>query len=160
MPRAVRDSHSSSEDVMAPIWLILLIAAAGGAAVALQAQLVAVIDSRLGTLEAVFLTYVVGATIAGVLMLAARGGNLAAWRDLPASAYLAGAFGLVIIGSISWSVARLGLVRGLLLVTLAQFMLSAAIDQFGWFGAEVRALDLPRTTGIALLLAGGWLVLR
>lgn len=142
------------------VWLVVLVAAAGGAAVALQAQLMAVIDNRMGTLEAAFLTYGVGALLAGALMLAARGGNLGAWRDLPPQSYLAGVFGLVIVGSISWSVARLGVVRGLLLVTLAQFLLSAAIDQFGWFGAEVRAFDLSRAAGIALLLAGGWLVLR
>jgi transporter family-2 protein len=142
------------------VLLVVLVAAAGGAAVALQAQLMAVIDNRMGTLEAVFVTYGIGGLIAGVLMLAARGGNLAAWRELPPQSYLAGVFGLVIIGSISWSVARLGVVRGLLLVTLGQFLLSAAIDQFGWFGAQVRVLDLPRAAGIALLLVGGWLVLR
>lgn len=142
------------------VWLVLLVAAAGGAAVALQAQLIGVIDDRLGTLEAVVVTYGVGGLLASALMIVARGGNLGAWRTIPPYSYLAGVFGLVIIASISWSVARLGVVRGLLLVTLAQFLLSAAIDQFGWFGAEVRALDLSRAAGIVLLLAGGWLVLR
>ena len=139
---------------------ILLVAAAGGFAVALQAQSVGLIDERLGTLEAVFVTYASGGQLAALLMLLARGGTLAAFREVPPLAYLSGGFGLVIIAAISWSVARLGVVRGLLLVTLAQFLLSAAIDQFGWFGAQVRPLDLPRIAGIGLLLAGGWLVLR
>jgi bacterial/archaeal transporter family-2 protein len=145
---------------MGSLWLIVLIAAAGGIAVALQAQFVGVMDQRLGTLEAVFLTYGVGAVVAAGLMLAARGGGLQAWRAVPPYTYLAGVFGLVIIGAISWSVARLGVVRGLLIVTLAQFLASALIDQFGWFGAEVRTLDLLRVAGIGLLLVGGWLVLR
>jgi transporter family-2 protein len=145
---------------MPSLWVLVLVAAAGGVAVALQAQFVGVIDQRLGTLAAVFLTYGVGAVIAGLLVLGARGGNLLAWRDVPSYAYLAGVFGLVIIGAISWSVARIGVVRGLLTVTLAQFVASALIDQFGWFGADVRPLDLLRVTGIGLLLVGGWLVLR
>jgi bacterial/archaeal transporter family-2 protein len=145
---------------MASVWLIVMIAAAGGAAVAVQGQLIGVIGQRLGTLEAVFLTYVIGAVLAGLLMLVVRGGNLQAWRDVPPYAYLAGVFGLVIIAAISWSVGSLGVVRGLLIVTLAQFLLSAAIDQFGWFGADVRPLDLLRVAGIGLLLTGGWLVLR
>ena len=145
---------------MASVWLIVVIAAAGGAAVAVQGQLIGVIGQRLGTLEAVFLTYVIGAVLAGLLMLVVRGGNLQAWRDVPPYAYLAGVFGLVIIAAISWSVGSLGVVRGLLIVTLAQFLLSAAIDQFGWFGADVRPLDLLRVAGIGLLLTGGWLVLR
>jgi transporter family-2 protein len=145
---------------MAPFWLIVLVAAAGGAAVALQAQLVGVIDDRAGTLAAVFVTYGAGGLMAGALMLAMRGANLSVWREIPPYTYLSGALGLIVIAAISWGVARLGVVRGLLVVTLAQFLLSAAIDQFGWFGADVRALDLPKVTGIVLLLAGGWLVLR
>ncbi len=142
------------------VWVIVLVAAAGGAAVALQAQLVGLVDTRLGTLEAIFLTYGIGGVLAAVLMMIARGGNLAEWRELPSYAYLAGAFGLVIIGAISTSVALLGVIRGLLLVTLAQFIVSALIDQFGWFGADVQPVTLQKVAGVALLLAGGWLVLR
>lgn len=145
---------------MAPIWLIVLVAAAGGAAVALQAQFVGVIDDRAGTLAAVFVTYGAGGLLAGGLMLAMRGADISALRDVPPYAYLSGALGLVVIGAISWGVARLGVVRGLLLVTLAQFLLGAVIDQFGWFGADVRVLDLPKAVGIVLLISGGWLVLR
>jgi bacterial/archaeal transporter family-2 protein len=145
---------------MAPIWLIVLVAAAGGAAVALQAQLVGVIDVRAGTLAAVFVTYGAGGLVAGGLMLAMRGAHMSALRDVPPYAYLSGVLGLVVIAAISWGVARLGVVRGLLVVTLAQLLLGAIIDQFGWFGADVRALDLPKVVGIVLLLAGGWLVLR
>ena len=145
---------------MAPIWLIVLVAAAGGAAVALQAQFVGVIDDRAGTLAAVFVTYCGGGLLAGGLMLAMRGAGMSALRGIPPYAYLSGALGLVVIAAISWGVARLGVVRGLLVVTLAQFLLGAMIDQFGWFGADVRVLDLPKVVGILLLLTGGWLVLR
>ncbi|MBW3603549.1 MAG: DMT family transporter [Actinobacteria bacterium] len=145
---------------MPALWVIVLVAAAGGAAVALQAQLVGLIDTRLGTLEAIFFTYGVGGVLAAALMLLARGGNLAEWRELPGYAYLAGVFGLVIIGAISYGVARLGVVRGLLLVTLSQFLVSALIDQFGLFGADVQPVTLHKIAGILLLLAGGWLVLR
>jgi transporter family-2 protein len=145
---------------MAPVWLIVLVAAAGGAAVALQAQFVGVIDDRAGTLAAVCVTYGAGGLLAGGLLLAMRDTHVAALRDVPPYAYLSGALGLIVIAAISWGVARLGVVRGLLVVTLAQFLLGAAIDQFGWFGADVRVLDLPKLVGIVLLLAGGWLVLR
>lgn len=145
---------------MTASWVIVLVALAGGASVAMQAQLVGEVDDRLGTLEAVFLTYGTGGLVAAALMLVARGGNLAPWRDLPPYVHLSGVLGLVIIAAISFSVARLGVVRGLLLVTVAQFLLSALIDQFGWLGADVQRLDLPRIAGIVLLLGGGWLVLR
>lgn len=140
--------------------MTVMVAVAGGVAVALQAQLAAVIDERLGTLEAVFVTYGVGGVVAAALVLAARGGNLADWRALPPSAFLAGLFGLVIVGTISFSVARMGVVRALLLVTVAQFAVSAVIDQFGLLGAQVQPLTLQKLAGIGLLLSGAWLVLR
>jgi len=140
--------------------VILVVAVAGGAAIAVQAQLAGVVSDRVGTLEAVFITYGIGGLLSAALMLLVRGGNLGQVRHLPAYIYLAGAFGLVIVGAISFSVGRLGVVRGLLLITVAQFVVSAAIDQFGWFGAEVQPLTLAKAGGITLLLAGGWLVLR
>jgi len=140
--------------------VILVVAVAGGAAIAVQAQLAGVVSDRVGTLEAVFITYGIGGLLSAALMLLVRGGNLGQVRHLPAYIYLAGAFGLVIVGAISFSVGRLGVVRGLLLITVAQFVVSAAIDQFGWFGAEVQPLTIAKAGGITLLLAGGWLVLR
>lgn len=140
--------------------LIVLVAAAGGAAVAVQAQMIGLIDERLGTLEAVFATYALGGLIAALLMVVARGGALGAWRSVPTCAWSAGVFGLVIIGAISWSVSRLGVVRGLLLVTVFQFLVSAGIDRFGLLGAQVQPLTAARIAGMVLVVAGGWLVLR
>ena len=145
---------------MVAVVIIVLVAAAGGAAVALQAQLVGLINSRLGTVEAIFLTYGLGGLLAAVLLALVRGGSMSAWRGLPPYTYLAGAFGLVIIGAISFSVARLGVVRGLLLVTAAQFVVAALVDRFGWFGAPVQPVTPQKLAGVALLVAGAWLVLR
>lgn len=145
---------------MPAVVVILLVAAAGGTAVALQSQLVGLINSRLGVLEAVFMTYAIGGVLAAVLMVAVRGGNLAQWRELPPYAHFAGVFGLVIIATFSYSVAQLGVVRGLLLITVAQFFVGVLVDQFGWFGAGIQPLTLQKMAGIVLLLAGGWLVLR
>ncbi len=141
-------------------WVIIIVVIAGGAAVTLQAQLAAVVEGQLGTLEAVFLTYGVGGLVSGLLVLLARGGNLPRWRELPPHVLLAGVFGLVIVGAISFTVARLGVVRGLLLITVAQFVVAAVIDHFGLLGAEVQPLTLQKAAGVALLLGGAWIVLR
>lgn len=145
---------------MTALLVIVAVAAAGGAAVALQAQLAGVVSDRVGTLEAVFVTYGIGGLLSAALMLIVRGGNLAALRELPAYVYLAGVCGLVIVGAISFSVGRLGVVRGLLLITVAQYAVSAVIDQFGWLGAHVQPLTLSKSAGIVLLVGGAWLVLR
>jgi transporter family-2 protein len=145
---------------MTGLTVIVAVAVTGGVAIALQAQLAGFVSDRVGTLEAVFITYGIGGLLSAVLMLFARGGNLGQLRQLPGYVYLAGVFGLVIVGAISFSVGRLGVVRGLLLITVAQFVVSALIDQLGWFGAAVQPLTVPKAAGIGLLIAGGWLVLR
>ena len=142
------------------LWIIVLVAVAGGAAISLQAQTAGLISDRVGTLEAVFVTYVLGGVLAALLVLGARGADLGAVRQLPPYVHLSGVFGLVIVGTIAFSVGRLGVVRGLLLITVAQFVVSALIDQFGWFGARVQPLTPSKAAGIVLLLTGGWLVLR
>jgi transporter family-2 protein len=77
-------------------WLVF-VASLGGIAVALQAQFMGVIDRGLGTLEAVFINYVGGALLIGVVLLVLRGGNLANWPTLPWYTLIVGVTGLVIV---------------------------------------------------------------
>jgi bacterial/archaeal transporter family-2 protein len=140
-------------------WLVML-ALAGGFAVTLQAQFMGVMTDRIGTAESIFITYGTGGVVIGLVMLAMRGGNLGAWSSVPWYVLTAGVLGLVIVGAIGYTVPRLGLVAALSLFILAQFALAAAVDHFGWLGAEVRPLDLTRTIGLAAVLIGSWLVLR
>lgn len=145
---------------MSALAVILLVALAGGFAIAAQAQLSALMIDEVGPLGTVFLTYGVGAVAATALVVVTRGGRLAGVRALPPYVYLAGILGLVIVGTVSYSVAQVGVVEGLLLITVAQFVVSALIDHFGLLGAEVQPLTPAKVAGILLLLGGGWLALR
>jgi transporter family-2 protein len=68
--------------------------------------------------------------------------------------------GLVIVGTIGYGTARLGLVMTLTIVVAAQFIAGAALDHFGFMGADLRPLNLNRIFGIGLILLGTWLVIR
>jgi transporter family-2 protein len=142
-----------------PIALII-IAAIGGVAVALQAQFMALMDKQIGTLESVFITYVGGGVLIGLAMLLSRGGNLGAWQTVPGYTLASGALGLVIVGTIGFGTARLGLVTAMTIIIAAQFVSGAVIDHFGWMGASLKPLDLYRLCGIGLILLGTWLVVR
>jgi transporter family-2 protein len=142
------------------LWTVVAVTAVGGIAAALQAQFAGAMANKMGTLESVFATYGLGAVVVSVLVAFARGGNLALWRELPPYVFLAGTLGLVIVGSLAYGTARVGVVEAIMTYTVAQFLFGALIDQFGWFGADVRAVDLPRLGGLVLMLAGTWLVLR
>lgn len=140
--------------------LLLVVTVVGGISVALQAQMMGLLDKSIGTLEAVFITYAGGGLLIALIMISMRGGNLGAWQSVPWYAYSSGALGLVIVGAIGYSAPRLGLVATFTIIVSCQFMIAALIDHFGLLGATIRPIDLPRLLGISLLLAGIWLTIR
>ena len=142
------------------ITLLVLIAVVGGVAVTLQGQFMGLMDQGIGTRESVFITYGSGGLLVLLLMLAARGGNLGAWRAVPWYALTAGALGLVIVGTIGYTVPRLGLATAFTVIVAAQFVVAALIDHFGLLGAAVRPVELSRLAGIGVLILGVWLITR
>jgi len=140
--------------------LISIVAAIGGVAVALQAQMMGLLDRGMGTLESVFITYGSGGLMVGLLMLFMRGGNLSLWHTMPWYAFLSGVIGLVIVATIGFSVPRLGLVSAFTIIVAAQFIVGAFLDHYGFLGAEVRELNLQKILGMLILLMGVWLTVR
>jgi transporter family-2 protein len=128
--------------------------------VALQAQFMGLMDKQVGTLESVFITYGVGGLVVSLAMLIVRGGNLAAWHALPWYTLSSGLLGLVIVGSIGYGTARLGLVTAMTVIIAAQFIAGAIVDHFGILGADLRPLTVSRLAGVGLMLLGTWLVVR
>mgnify|MGYP003624704097 CR=1 FL=1 len=139
---------------------LMLVAALGGLAVTLQGQMMGVMDRNLGTLESVFITYAVGGVLIGLLMLYYRGGNLTQWQQLPWWVFSSGILGLIIVASIGYSIARLGMVSAFIMIIAVQFISAALIDHFGWMGAEVRELSISKSLGILTMMLGVWLTLR
>ncbi len=140
--------------------VVILVAVIGGIAVAVQGQFVGVLDREVGTVASTFITYGSGGLLIGLILLLAGDDGISNWRAVPTWAFLSGVAGIVIIGSISYSVSRIGLLPALMAITVAQFCVSAAVDHFGLLGAEVRPLDVSKVGGLLLLIAGAWLALR
>lgn len=145
---------------MSNLAVLVVTAVIGGIAVVLQAQFMGVMDQSLGTIESIFITYGSGGLVVGLTMLAMRGGNLAAWRTLPWYVPLAGVAGLIIVGSIGYVTPRLGLVATFTIFVAAQFICGALIDHFGLFGADIRPIDYSTLAGMAIVLAGVWLIVK
>ena len=140
--------------------LLAAVTALGGVATALQAHFMGLMDKRLGTLESVFITYFSGGVLIGLIMLIQRGGNLSTGAAAPWYAYSSGALGLVIVGTLSYSAPRLGLVAAFTIFVSAQFTMGALVDHFGWMGSAVRPMTASRLSGMAVVLAGIWLIIR
>jgi transporter family-2 protein len=139
---------------------LVIIAAVGGVAVTLQGQFMGLMDQGIGTRESVFITYASGGLLACLAILATRGGNLRAWQQVPWYALGAGILGLVIVGTIGYTVPRLGLSTAFTIIVASQFIVAALLDHFGLLGAAVRPLELSRLLGVGVLIIGVWLIMR
>jgi transporter family-2 protein len=140
--------------------VLVLIAALGGIAVAIQSPLSNMIGRRLGSMESVFIVHIGGAILAAIILAFSRGGQLAGWTQVPWYALCAGFLGLVVIGAINITIPRIGAASTTTLIVVAQLIISALIDQMGWFEVGIRPITLARLSGIAFLVLGAWLMVR
>jgi len=145
---------------MESILLIILIGLAGGVAVGLQAPMASMITQRLGTFESVFIVHLGGALIALLPLLFYGGGNLARWKELPWYTLLAGVFGLIVIGAISYMIPRVGVAAAVITIVAGQMLVSTILDHYGWLGGMGRPMDLTRATGLLVVLVGVWLTVK
>lgn len=145
---------------MESVLLIILIGLAGGVAVGIQGPLASMISQRLGMLESVFIVHVGGALIALFPLLFLGGGKLAQWRQLPWYTLMAGVFGLVVIGAISYMIPRVGVAAAIITIVAGQLLVSTLLDHFGLLGAMGRPLDTTRALGLAVVMLGVWLTVK
>lgn len=145
---------------MESILLIILVGLIGGIAVGLQGPMASMISQRLGIFESVFIVHIGGALIALLPMLFNGGGKLAQWKELPWYTLVAGAFGLLVIGAISYMIPRVGVAAAIISIVAGQLLVSTILDHFGLLGAMGRPLDLTRAMGLAVVLLGVWLTVK
>ncbi|HEX9386152.1 MAG TPA: DMT family transporter [Anaerolineales bacterium] len=145
---------------MESILLIILIGLAGGIAVGLQGPLASMISQRLGIFESVFIIHIGGALIALFPLLLSSGGKLTQWKQLPWYTLIAGTFGLIVIGAISYMIPRVGVAAAIITVVAGQLLVSTILDHFGLLGAMGRPLDSTRAIGLAVVLMGVWLTVK
>ena len=136
-----------------------LIAVLAGIAVALQGQFMGTLDRTLGSATSVLVTYAGGGILVTVFWLT-RGESLARAREVPWYAWFAGVLGLIIVGGIGFAAPRLGLSRTIVITIAAQLLAAVLIDHFGLFMARQRPADVWRIAGIALTIAGAFLIVK
>ena len=142
------------------IILIILIGLAGGVAVGLQSPLASMISGQLGTLEGIFIVHIGGAIASLIPLLFMGGGNLGNWRSVPWYALVAGIFGLVVIGAVSYMIPRIGVAGSIITIVAGQLLVGTLLDHFGLLGAAQRSLDSTRIIGLAVVFVGVWLTVK
>lgn len=137
---------------------LLLIATLAGIAVALQGQAMGALNRGAGTAAAIALTYGSGGVLAVLYWLVRRPARVE--TSTLGYGVLAGILGLVIVGGIGYAAPRLGLSRTLVLTVAAQLIAALMIETLGLFGSVPRTVDTAKVAGIALTIAGVWLVVK
>ena len=145
---------------MKSIASLIAIAALGGVAVAIQGQFMGIMDRKIGTAGALFVNYISGAVVVTLFVLLLHGGALRGIAQVPWYALSAGLLGLVIAGSIGYTVPRLGLSASFTIVVATQFIVALALEHYGLFSETRRAIDLTRMSGVIGLVVSVWLLTK
>ena len=72
--------------------------------------------------------------------------------------WLGGVMGAFFIMSVIFVAPEIGPTKLFGLLIASQLVFSAVVDHFGWLGFDVQPITVKRTIGIALLIAGAFLV--
>lgn len=139
---------------------LIVIAAFGGAAVALQGQFMGMMDRKIGTSGALFVNYASGFLVATIILLLLQGGSLKNLVQVPWYAHSAGLLGLVIAGSIGFTVPRLGLSAAFTIVVATQFLVALFLEHYGFFSESRHPIDLNRLAGAGGLIVSVWLLTK
>ena len=140
---------------------VVLTAAAGGL-IALQAPINSTLGRSVGTFQAAFLSFVIGTVALTIIAALAKGGlaQIGEARSLAWYYLVGGLLGAVYVTTVLVTVRSLG-AGGVTAATIAgQLSLSVAVDHFGWLGVDRAPVTAVKVAGIVLLAAGVFLVVR
>lgn len=140
--------------------ITVLVGILGGLSVGLQGPIAAQMGRRVGSTASSLVVHVSGAILSGVLLFLRGGEQIQNWRSLSWYMLGSGFFGLVLYLTINHTMPRLGAATALALILIGQLTVGLVVDHFGLFDSAVRHVDAWRVAGVALLLAGGYLVVR
>jgi len=139
----------------------VLITAAAGGLIALQAPINAILGRATGSLAAALVSFGVGTiALAVIVVLAGQGGGIGGVADVAPVYLIGGLLGAVYVTCALITVKSVG-AGGVAAATITgQLTASVALDRLGAFGLEQAPLSASRIAGVVLLLAGTFLVIR
>jgi bacterial/archaeal transporter family-2 protein len=142
--------------------LAIVLAAAAGCFVGLQAPVNARLGRQVGSLQAATISFTVG-TIALLLIAALSSGGLSGIGNAtraPWWALIGGLLGAFYVTVALITVRTLGVSSLTAIVVAGQLSIAVVVDRFGLLGIAKQSIDPVRIVGLVLLLAGVVLVVR
>ncbi len=140
----------------------VVLAAAAGGLVGLQAPVNSRLGKSVGSFEAATFSFLVGTIALVLILLVARGGvgGFGHIGRVPWWGLVGGLLGAVYVSVALVAVRTLG-ASGLTAAVIAgQLVISVVVDRLGLLGVAKQNIDAGRVAGIVLLVAGVALVVR
>jgi bacterial/archaeal transporter family-2 protein len=140
--------------------LAVVLTAAVGGLIALQAPINGQLGRTIGTFQAAFLSFAIGTALLLAIALVAKGGlgTLPDARQLPTHYLLGGILGAAYVTTVLVTVRSLG-AGGVTAATIAgQLSASVVVDRLGVLGVQQEPITATKVVGIALLSIGAYLV--
>lgn len=131
-----------------------LFAVLAGAAMSVQGVMNTRLQDKVGLLEANAFVQGTAFVLSALAMWFFGGGNLKALTGTPWGYCLGGALGLLITVTVMLAIKNLNATVAISAILIAQLLVAAAIDFFGWMGQEKVAFAWKQWAGLALMLGG------
>jgi transporter family-2 protein len=141
--------------------LAVILTAVVGGLIALQAPINAGLGRATGNIAAAFVSFLFGTLILAALVgISGQAGGLGSTFDVHWYYLIGGALGVAYVFTVLVTVSSIGAGSVAAATVTGQLTASVVIDRLGILGLEQQALSLSRLAGVALLLAGTYLVVR
>ena len=139
----------------------VLLTAGVGVLVALQAPINAGLGKATGSLPAALVSFLIGtAVLAAIVVLAGQADGVTHAGEVRWYYLLGGALGAAYVTTVLITVGTVG-AGGVAAATITgQLSASVILDRLGVLGLEETPLTVERVIGVALLLAGTFLIVR
>lgn len=142
--------------------LAVLLAAAAGCFVGMQAPVNARLGRQIGSLQAASVSFLVGTAALLIIAGLSSGGlsSVAHATRAPWWALVGGLLGAFYVTVAIMTVRTLGVSGLTATVIAAQLAIAVVIDRFGLLGVSKQQISSTRIAGLVLLIAGALLVVR
>lgn len=134
--------------------VMLMLMVGAGIAVAVQPSVNARLAQKVGIIESACISFAVGTVVLLALLLVSGRGNLKGVGETVWWEWTGGVLGAFFVAMIIVVVPRIGSAAAMTVVIAAQVTTGLLLDHFGAFGLRQIPLDLKRSLGCVLLLAG------
>jgi transporter family-2 protein len=139
---------------------VILMAATGGL-IALQAPINAGLGRATGSITAAFISFAIGTLLLALIMVVAgQASGVSGALDVPWYYLVGGILGAAYVFSALVAVSAIGAGAVAAATITGQLTLSVVIDRMGILGLEQQPITALRILGVALLLAGTYLIVR